>query len=237
MGMRPATVRFSEDLWEMLEREAEAQGISTAQLLREAAIMRVAALATHRGDPRFHVPVEDLAERQRKPKTQRRGDVRDPARLAALKATGLLDNGNSSGFDRLVEAASRALNCPVSLLTLIEADKQIFKSQRGLPEPWASRGESPLAYSFCAEAAVCRDPLVVNDARSDPQWRDNPAIEEMGVVAYLGVPIITPAGHALGTLCVIDQEPRNWTGEDIALMKALGETAVSLIDATAAASG
>ena len=56
MGMRATTVRFSEDLWEMLEREADEQGISTAQLLREAAIMRVAALATRRGDPRFHAP-------------------------------------------------------------------------------------------------------------------------------------------------------------------------------------
>lgn len=233
--MRATTIRFSEDLWAMLEAEAKGQGVSTAQLIREAAILRVAALAARRGDDALQLSIEDLAERMRDRRSdasEEQGDLRDPARLAALRASGLLDNANGSGFDRLVEAASRAVDSPVALLTLIEADRQIFKSQRGLPEPWASLGESSLALSLCANSIVCRDPLVVNDARLDPERRNHPAIEELGVVAYLGVPLITSDGHALGTLCVIDTRPRNWTSDHLALMEALGETAMSLIDKT-----
>jgi hypothetical protein len=221
MGMRATTVRFSEELWAMLEREAYEQGITTAQLLREAAIMRVAALATRRGDADFHVPVEDLVDRQRKPKNQPEvGDIRDPHRLAALKATGLLERGGDKGFQRLAEAARQVLNTPVGLVTVIDADRQVFLSQVGLKEPWASRGESPLAYAFCANT-VCRSPLVVHDARLDSQWRDSPAIEAMDVIAYLGVPLITKDGHALGALCVIDDKPRIWTRDQVQLLDTL----------------
>lgn len=234
--MRATTIRFSGDLWEMLEAEAKGQGVSTAQLIREAAILRVAALAARRGDDALQLSVGDLAERMRARRadpSEETGGIRDPERLDALRVTGLLDSGDSPGFDRLVEAAGRALNAPIALLSLIEADRQIYKSQRGLAEPWASLGESPLALSFCASATVCRETLVVDDARVDPEWQDHPAIKEMGVVAYLGAPLLTSAGHALGTLCVIDTVPRHWTSDDIALIEALGETAMSLIDATA----
>ena len=100
---------------------------------------------------------------------------------------------------------------PVALVSLVDADRQFFKSCLGLPEPWASARETPLSHSFCQHAVARREPLVVDDAREHEVLRDNPAIRDMGVVAYAGIPLIDAAGHALGTLCVIDSQPRHWT--------------------------
>jgi hypothetical protein len=238
MGMRATTVRFSEELWKMLEREADEQGITTAQLLREAAIMRVAALATRRGDDQFQVPMTDLVERRRKLKTEQpeAGDIGDPDRLAALRGTGLLEDRSDPGFERLAEAARQVLNAPVALVTLIDADRQVFLSQAGLKEPWASRGETPLAYSFCADTAVCRTPRTVHDARLDPQCSENPAIEEMDVVAYVGVPLITRDGHALGALCVCDDTPRIWTSDQVELLETFAAATMDRIQALKAGS-
>ena len=75
----------------------------------------------------------------------------------------------------------------------------------------AQRAPTPLSHSFCQHALESREPLVIEDARSHPLVRDNPAIRDLGVVAYAGVPLVTRRGHALGTLCVIDHQPRAWT--------------------------
>lgn len=228
MGMRATTVRFSEDLWNLLEREASHQGVSTAQLIREAAILRVASLATGRGDTELERSVEDLASRTRRHSrpTELVPEVRDSRRLAAVHATGLRDEENKPFLDRLADAARQVVNAPVGLITLIEADRQVFISAPGLQEPWASRGESPLAYSFCAETIDCRDPLVVNDARLDPRLKDNPAIREMDVVAYLGIPLVSRDGHVLGALCVIDSLPRTWVPGQVALVETLAQAAL-----------
>src|SRR5919106_583267 len=105
MPMRATTVRFSEDLWEVLEREAAAQGTSAAQLIRDATILRVAALAARRGDPELQISLEELAERSRRRHSSKpeAGGVRDPARLAAVRATGLLDDGPGPDLDRLAD--------------------------------------------------------------------------------------------------------------------------------------
>jgi len=216
----------------MLEREAAEQGISAAQLIRDAAILRVAAIAARRGDSELLTSIEELAERglRRRSSQQPNGDTRDPERLAAVRAAGLLDAAGDPDFDRLADLARRMVNAPVALVTLIEADRQVFVSAPGLKEPWASRGETPLAYSFCREAVVCRESFVVNDARLDPAVKDSPAIEEMDVVAYLGAPLITSDGHALGALCVIDAVPRLWTSDQVDMIKTLAAAAVSRIE-------
>src|SRR6188472_1204376 len=139
-------------------------------------------------------------------------------RLATLGRTGLLDTPAEAPFDRLTRLATRLLKAPVALVSLVDRDRQFFKSCLGLPEPWASARESPLTHSFCQHAVAAREPLIVTDAREHPVLRDNLAIRDMGVIAYAGIPLAGPDGHALGTLCVIDSQPRHWTSHQIALL-------------------
>src|SRR3954467_1703851 len=95
MPMRATTVRFSDDLWRLLEREAGAQGVSAAQFIRDATILRVAVLSERRGDREARLSIGDIAPGALRPATREPGaalpGVRDPARLAAVRATGLLD--------------------------------------------------------------------------------------------------------------------------------------------------
>jgi GAF domain-containing protein len=153
----------------------------------------------------------------------------EQGRLDALHATGLLDSDISPSFDRLARLASRVLHAPVALVSLVDADRQFFKSCLGLPEPWASRRGSPLTHSFCQHAVAAREPLVVNDAREHEVLRENLAIRDMGVVAYAGIPLIDSDGHALGTLCVIESQPRHWTTEQIQLLSDIAASVVTEI--------
>jgi GAF domain-containing protein len=152
--------------------------------------------------------------------------VEDQGRLDALHATGLVDTDATPSFDRLARLAAHVLQAPVALVSLVDSDRQFFKSCLGLPEPWASQRESPLTHSFCQHAVASREPLLVADAREHPVLRDNLAIRDMGVVAYAGIPLIDGDGHALGTLCVIDSQPRHWTSRQVTL---LGDIAASVV--------
>ena len=110
------------------------------------------------------------------------------------------------------------LHAPVALVSLVDKDPQFFKSCLGLPEPWASRRGSPLTHSFCQHAVAAREPLLVSDAREHDVLRTNLAIRDMGIIAYAGIPLIDGEGHALGTLCVIDSQPRHWTTHQVQLL-------------------
>ena len=147
----------------------------------------------------------------------------DAARLDALRSVGVLDTPPEANFDRLTRLAARALGAPVALVSFVDEHRQYFKSCVGLPEPWASRRETPLSHSFCKHVVASREPLVVEDAREHPLVRDNLAIEALGVVAYLGVPLVTPEGYALGSLCAIDKAPRAWSADDLEVMTDLAE--------------
>src|SRR5947209_1246292 len=94
-------------------------------------------------------------------------------------------------FDRLARLAARLVGAPVALVTAVDRDRQYFKSCLGLPEPWATRRETPLSHSFCQHVVTAREPVLVPDARQDPRFIDNRAIRDLGVTAYLGVPLIT----------------------------------------------
>jgi GAF domain-containing protein len=235
MGMKATTVRFGEDLWAMLEREAARLGVSAAQFVREATIMRVALLAGSRGDPDAELTIADIASRA---SGRARGvpelteALNDPGRLAALQSSALLDGAAEESFDRLARLAAKVVNAPVALVSAVDRDRQFFKSCLGLPEPWATRRETPLSHSFCQHTVAAREPIIVTDARKDARMLDNLAIRDLGVIAYLGVPLITRDGHAIGTLCVIDHEPRIWTSEEINLVKDIAASAVTEIALT-----
>lgn len=232
MGMKATTVRFGEDLWTMLERESARLGISAAQFVREATIMRVAMLAGARGDPDAELSIADIASRAA-------GRVREvpelaealaePGRLAALRDSALLDSPAEASFDRLARLAARVVGAPVALVTAVDRDRQFFKSCLGLPEPWASSRETPLSHSFCQHVIAARAPVVITDARKDSRLIDNLAIRDLGVIAYLGVPLITADGQAIGTLCVIDHEPRIWSSDEISLVTDIAAAVVTEI--------
>jgi signal transduction histidine kinase len=158
-------------------------------------------------------------------------DLQDAERLAALQRTELLDSPPDHGFDRLTRLAARLLHAPVALVSLVDEDRQYFKSCIGLPEPWASERGTPLSHSFCQHAVLARAPLIIEDARVHPLVQDNLAIPDLNVVAYAGIPIFSPDGHAIGSFCVIDAEPRAWTDDQIEILRELAtsvETEVAL---------
>jgi GAF domain-containing protein len=245
MPMRATTVRFGGELWRLLEREAEREGVSAAQFIRDASILRVAYAMGQRGDPEFEAalgrttstppggPSEDGAGRRQ---ALLDAALKDPDRLDALRATGLLDSDVTPSFDRLARLAAHVLNASVALVSLVDADRQFFKSCLGMPEPWASDRQSPLTHSFCQHAVASREPLLVDDAREHELLRDNLAIRDMGVIAYAGIPLIDPDGYALGTLCVIDSRPRHWTTHQVQLLSDLAASVVTEISLARVAS-
>jgi hypothetical protein len=164
--------------------------------------------------------------------------IADPERLAALRATGLLDTLPEEGFNQLARIAARLLEAPVALVSLVDEDRQFLKSCIGdIPEPFRSQRQTPLSHSFCKHVVASRELLAIEDAREHPLVRDNLATRDLGVVAYLGIPLITPEGQVLGTLCVIDSKPRRWSEAQIEHLQSLAAAVMSTITYRAAAQG
>ena len=216
----------------MLERESTRAGVSTAQFIREATIMRVAMLAGARGDPDAELSIADIAARasgRQRSVPERAQALAEPGRLAALRDAALLDTPAEESFDRLARLAARVVGAPVALVSAVDRDRQFFKSCLGLPEPWATRRETPLSHSFCQHVVTEREAVIVTDARQDARFLNHLAIRDLGVIAYLGVPLITTDGQAIGSLCVIDHEPRIWTQDEITLVTDIAAAVVTEI--------
>ena len=135
--------------------------------------------------------------------------VLDPARLAALRCSGLLDSAPEPAFDRLTRLAEQLLGVPVALVSLVAEDHQFFKSSRGV-----EIAGTPLSHSFCRLVVETGAPLVV---------------EEREGVAYAGVPLRDGGGHLLGALCAIDAPPRRWTAADVSVLEELSALATAEI--------
>lgn len=148
-------------------------------------------------------------------------------RLAALAATNLLDSKPDERFDRLTRLAANSLETKTALVSLVDADRQWFKSRVGLDAEQTSRN-----VSFCAHAIKGRDVMVVLDASQDDRFRDNPLVTGSPHIRfYAGAPLITSAGAALGTLCVIDDKPRKQFDEtDAEILRDLAASVVALVE-------
>jgi hypothetical protein len=230
MPMRATTVRFSDDLWQLLEDEAVRQGVSAAQFVREATITRLAFSADRRDEADAGQSSPSAADSTRLRQTDETATaVADPTRLRQLHEMFLLDTPPEEAFDRLTRLTATVLNVPVALVSLVDSDRQFFKSCQGLGQPWASERETPLSHSFCQHVVAARRPLVITDAREHPLLRENQAIRDLGVVAYAGAPLLTATGHVLGTLCAIDHRPRHWTPEQIEILTNLAGSVLSEI--------
>jgi formate hydrogenlyase transcriptional activator len=152
--------------------------------------------------------------------------ILDAGRLAALRRTGLLDSPPEEAFDSLTRLAANILHVPVALVSLVEEERQFFKSSVGLPEPLATVRQTPLDHSFCRHAVASGQLLVVSDAREDPRFAGKPSLYQRPAVAYAGIPLTTVEGHTLGTFCVVDDKPRHWTEEDLCVLRGLAATAM-----------
>ena len=134
----------------------------------------------------------------------------DPDRLAVLEELALLTDTQQEGLDRYTRLAAAILAAPVTLFTVVVGDTQYFRSQVGLEEPLATERQTPRSHSFCQYVVLTGKPLEVVDAREHPVVRDNPAIDDLGVIAYLGMPIVTRKGECVGSLCALEHAPREW---------------------------
>lgn len=139
-------------------------------------------------------------------------------RIEALRRLDILDSAPEERFDRITRLASQMFRVPVALISLIDSDRQWFKSRAGLQAQQTSR-----EVSFCAHAILDTRALVVPDALGDDRFADNPLVRsEPRVRFYAGQPIAAPDGSLVGTLCLIDHRPRSFDEDDI---KALGDLA------------
>ena len=138
-------------------------------------------------------------------------------RLAALGRYRILDTEPERRFDDLVLLASQICGTPMALITLVDDSRQWFKSRLGI-----GVSETPRSISFCSRAIEQPDLFVIPDALEDRRFCDNPLVRgEPYVRFYAGAPLITPDGHALGTLCVADRVPRELTSDQIEALLAL----------------
>lgn len=136
------------------------------------------------------------------------------ARIAAIRKSGLLDRSGREQFDLLTEHVRVALDVPVAIISIVDEHRQVFAGHSGLPEPWATSGETPMSHSFCQHVVERAEPLVVTDANVHELVSRNHAIADLGVIAYLGVPIALPSGELVGALAAIDTKPRAWTARE-----------------------
>ena len=155
--------------------------------------------------------------------TAPRETLEAPARMEALHDTGLLDSPPEESFDRLTRLAQRLLGAPTALVSLVDKDRQFFKSQVGLAEPQASARQTELSHSFCQWVVSGREKLVVDDAKEHAVLRSNLAVKYMNVNAYAGIPILGKGGEAIGSFCAIDSTPRRWTEEELETLKDLAQ--------------
>ncbi len=147
-------------------------------------------------------------------------------RLAALRAYQVLDTGPEAGFDDLTALAAEVAATPIALVSLVDTDRQWFKSRLGL-----AACETGRDIAFCSHAILDDAPMIVPDTHADPRFHDNPLVTgEPHIRAYAGIPLVVPAGHRLGTLCVIDTRPRAFAPQQLASLQRLARQVVAQLE-------
>ena len=147
-------------------------------------------------------------------------------RLRALKLYRIVDTGSEKAFDDLTQLAAAICETPISLITLIDQSRQWFKSRVGVDVQETERD-----IAFCAHAIMQEGPFVVEDAARDVRFAQNPfVVGEPNVRFYAGVPLTVADGIALGTLCVIDREPRHLTERQVTALNVLCQAVVTQLE-------
>ena len=147
----------------------------------------------------------------------------EPERLAALRGLNILYTPSEERFDRITRLARQLLDIPTALISLVDEDRQWFKSAEGLDAT-----ETPRTVSFCGHAILNDYTLVVEDALLDPRFHDNPLVTgSPGIRFYAGHPLTVAGGHRVGTLCVIDYRPRKLSPTELQTLQDLADWATN----------
>src|SRR5215831_12066795 len=150
----------------------------------------------------------------------------EAGRLRALRSYKILDTKPEERFDELTKLAALICGVPISLISLIDTDRQWFKSKFGL-----SLEETPRAQAFCTHAIMQPEMFVVPDATQDERFAQNPLVTgDLHVRFYAGAPLAARDGHLLGTLCVIDREPHTLTDAQKEALKIVGRLVIANIE-------
>ena len=153
-------------------------------------------------------------------------DTTENQRLERLRALELLDTESEELLDHFTELAARATGLPIALISLIDENRQWFKSAIGLPQGMETLRE----FAFCEYAGQCRELFEVEDARTDPRFQHNPLVTgEPHIAHYAGAPLIMPGGEFIGTLCVIDRQPGRLEPHGRELLCTLARSVVSVM--------
>lgn len=161
---------------------------------------------------------------------QRIEDLRTSAgRVRALLRTRLLDSPAEDSFDRLSRLAAKLLQVPIAFLSMIDADRDFYKSCVGFDEAFLKIRQLT-GPTFCHHTLLSETPLVINDTLEDAVYREVPTVKTVGVRAYLGVPLITDDGHHLGSFCVVDRQPRDWSPVEVETVRELAASALREIN-------
>jgi two-component system, sensor histidine kinase len=153
-------------------------------------------------------------------------DLNEPCRIAALESYGVLDTPPETAFDDLTALASLVSGQPVALVSLVDEHRQWFKSRHGF-----SAVETPRDVAFCSAAIRGREPLIVSDARIDARFASNPLVTgPPHIRSYCGVPLVTPQGQALGTLCVIGYQPAMLTRTQVSALEQLARQVMTQLE-------
>ena len=148
-------------------------------------------------------------------------------RLAAVKSYQLLDTLPERSFDNITNLTAGIFDVPIALITLLDSDRSFLKSHYGL-----TITESPRETSFCGHAILeDSEVFMIEDARKDPRFKDNPLIADMQAVFYAGAPLVNPDGYSLGTLCIFDTKPRTLNKKEVQALAALAFQVVNLFEA------
>ena len=140
-------------------------------------------------------------------------------RLAELNGLNLLDTPTEADFDQVTERLTKLFKVPIALLTLIDKDRQWFKSQTGLPTDLAEARCTSRDVSLCGHVIANDEVLIVRDLARDPRFANNPFVKERGLRFYAGVPLRGPNGFPIGTLSILDTKPREMTRQEQDLLK------------------
>jgi len=150
----------------------------------------------------------------------------DDSRLAALDRYDIMDTPREAAFDRIATLIRLVFGVETSLVTMIDAHRQWYKAAQGTPNT-----EVPVRDTFCQYSILGHEPMIVPDASLDDRFRDNPHVTaNNGVRFYASMPLTTPDGENIGTICAIDSKPREFSGHEVVIFKELARVAMSELE-------